>query len=116
MIHDKLLFDYNPVTQRKVEVEQKDGNLIVHETVNPALIKAHLEMNKREYNAVAHKSYKSELRKSKFWRAASIPNIIVEKWKREEGIDVFNEEHWPKVQAKLNSDEFLFLRTSPGKI
>lgn len=115
MSHDKVLFDYNPVTQRKVEMEQKDGKLIVHETVNPALIKAHLEMNKREYNAIAHKQYKSELRKSKFWRAASIPNIVVEQWKRE-GIDVFNEDHWPKVQAKLNSEEYKFLRTSPGKI
>lgn len=116
MAHDKVVFDYNPVTQRKVEVEQKDGLLIVHETVNPALIKAHLEMNKKEYNAVAHKQYKSGLRKAKFWRAASIPNIICERWKREEGIDVFNEEDWPKVQAKLNSEEYKFLRTSPGKI
>jgi hypothetical protein len=50
------------------------------------------------------------------WRAASIPNIIVEKWKKEEGIDIFNNDDWPKIKAKLNSEEFKFLRTSPGKI
>jgi hypothetical protein len=35
---------------------------------------------------------------------------------KEEGIDIFKEEDWPRVQAKLNSEEFKFLRTSPGKI
>jgi hypothetical protein len=114
--HDRILFDYNPETQRKVEVEKKDGLLIVHETVNPALIKRHLEMNKAEYNAVPQKQYKSALRKAKFWRAASIPNIIVEMWKKNENLDIFKDEDWEKIKAKLNSEEFKWLRTTPGKI
>jgi hypothetical protein len=114
--HDKILFDYNPVTQRKVEIEKKDGVLVVHESVNPKLVQAHLEMNKSEYNAVRHKGYKAALQKAKFWRAASIPNIIIEKWKKEEGLDIFNDEHWERIKVKLNSEEFKFLRTSPGKI
>ena len=36
------------------------------------------------------------------------------RWLIEEGIDFYNKEHWPKVRAKLNSSEFLYLRTSPG--
>jgi hypothetical protein len=115
-VHDKMLLDYDPVTQRKVEVEQKDGKLLVHESIPKGLLDAYIERNKKEYNAVSHKGYKNALKKAKFWRAASIPNIICEKWLKEEGIDIFNEEDWPKIQAKLNSEEYKFLRTSPGKI
>jgi len=115
-VHDKYLFSYDPVTQRKVTFEAKDGLLIVHEEVNPALIKKHLEMNKQEYNAISHKGYKNALRQKNMWRAASIPNVIVERWKKEENLDIFKDEDWPKIRAKLNSEEFKFLRTSPGKI
>jgi len=115
-VHDKYIFRQDPVTQRTVTFEAKDGLLVVKETVNPELIKKHLEMNKQEYNAVTHKGYKSALGKKNMWRAASIPNIIVEKWKKEENIDIFDENDWPKIRAKLNSEEFKFLRTSPGKI
>lgn len=114
--HDKILLKYDPVTQRKVEFEQKDGLLIVKETVNPALIKKHLEMNKQEYNMISHKGYRNALRQKNMWRAASIPNIIIEKWKKEENLDIFNNDDWPKIRAKLNSEEFKFLRTSPGKV
>lgn len=113
---ERFLFDYNPVTQRKVEMEEKDGKLVVHESIPRELLDRHLEMNKREYNAIQHKTYKSDLRKKNMWRAASIPNIIVEKWLKEEGIDIFDENDWDKVRAKLNSEEYKFLRTSPGKI
>jgi len=115
-VHDKYLFSYNPVTQTKVTFEAKDGLLIVHEEVNPALIKRHLEMNKKEYNAISHKGFKNTLRGKNMWRAASIPNQILLKWKIEENLDIFRDEDWPKIKAKLNSEEFKSLRTSPGKI
>lgn len=51
--------------------------------------------------------------KEKFFRrAALIPNILIEKWKNEEGIDVFNDDHWPAVRRKLNSNEYRHLRTA----
>ncbi len=49
-------------------------------------------------------------------RVASIPNIIVEKWLKEDGINVYREEDWPKVAAKLDDPEYRFLRTAPGKV
>lgn len=116
LVHGRELVSYNKDTQRTVSWEQKDGLLIVHEQVNPALVQAHLEMNKREYQSIPQKQYKSALAKKNVWRAASIPNIIIEKWKKEEGLDIFNDDHWPRIRAKLNSEEFKFLRTSPGKI
>jgi hypothetical protein len=42
--------------------------------------------------------------------------IIIEKWKVEEGIDVFNPDHINRVRAKLNSNEYKYLRTSSGRI
>jgi len=49
-------------------------------------------------------------------RAASIPLIVAEKWRNEEGIDVFNPDHWPAVKRKLNSSDYAYLRTAPGKL
>jgi len=54
--------------------------------------------------------------KDSFLHAAHIPMIIIEKWLKEEGIDVFNPEHFQKVRAKLNSSEYQYLRTSTGRI
>ena len=49
-------------------------------------------------------------------RAATIPDIIILKWRNEEGIDVFDPNHWPAVKRKLNSSEYRWLRTAPGTI
>lgn len=49
-------------------------------------------------------------------RAATIPDIIILKWRNEEGIDVFDPNHWPAVRRKLNSSEYRWLRTAPGTV
>lgn len=49
-------------------------------------------------------------------RAASIPVEVQMKWLCEEGIDVMNPDHWPAVRRKLNSNEYLYLRTAPGRL
>lgn len=49
-------------------------------------------------------------------RAARIPDIIILKWRIEEGIDVFDPDHWPAVKRKLNSSEYLWLRSAPGSL
>jgi hypothetical protein len=51
-----------------------------------------------------------------FRRAASIPNVIIEKWRIEEGIDFFNPDHWPAIKRKLNDPDYLWLRTAPGRL
>ena len=47
-------------------------------------------------------------------RAATIPDIIILKWRHEDGIDVFDPNHWPAVKRKLNSSEYRWLRSAPG--
>ena len=49
-------------------------------------------------------------------RAATIPDIIILKWRNEEGIDVYDPNHWPAVKLKLNSSEYRWLRTAPGTL
>ena len=44
-------------------------------------------------------------------REASIPMVIVMKWKRELGVDVFNPDHEPAVRRLLNGD-YKYLRTT----
>jgi hypothetical protein len=49
-------------------------------------------------------------------RAATIPDIMVLKWRNEYGIDVFNRDHWPAVKRLLNDPEWRYLRTAPGTL
>ncbi len=49
-------------------------------------------------------------------RAATIPDIVILKWRREDGIDVYDPDHWPAVKRKLNSSEYRWLRTAPGTL
>lgn len=50
------------------------------------------------------------------WKwVASIPNVVVEQWMKE-GINIYKPEALPKLKAKLNSKEFEFFRTYPGKL
>jgi hypothetical protein len=68
-----------------------------------------LDNNKLNYNHVNGYNADRSMKK-----VATIPNSIITKWLLEENIDVFKKEDWPKVKAKLNSNEFLYLRTAPG--
>ncbi len=47
---------------------------------------------------------------------AKIPNIVIEKWKAEFGVDVLNKDHWPKVKKLLNDPEYRWLKTTAGYI
>lgn len=51
-----------------------------------------------------------------FRRVGIIPNVIIEKWKNEFGVDVFKPADWPKVRALLNDPEWRYLRSSEGTI
>ena len=54
---------------------------------------------------------------SREWkRVADIPCVVITKWLTEEGIDVYNQNHWPAVARKLDSIEYRYLRTAPGRI
>lgn len=70
-----------------------------------------LENNKALYGSGDGYSPSRELR-----RAASIPMEIIEKWRNELGVDVFDPNHRAAVRRLLNSSEYLYLRTAPGRL
>lgn len=72
-----------------------------------------LDQNKQQYNDGTD-GYATKEREWK--HVANIPAVILLKWLSEEGIDYRNKNHWPAVRRKLNSSEYLYLRTSPGRI
>ena len=66
-----------------------------------------LDKNKKLQNESNGYSKSRELR-----HAAEIPITLISEWRTKEGIDVFYKDHWPAVRKKLNSNEYLYLRTS----
>ena len=106
------LVDYDPLTGMKtfVEYNASDDVIVVKEEQD---VTALLNRNKALYNEPDHRKHGM---KECFMHAATIPPIIIHKWLKEDGIDFFKNEHWPRVQKKLNDPEFRFLRTSAGRI
>jgi hypothetical protein len=75
-------------------------------------VEPYLDHNKRQYtDGTNGYSPSRELKKT-----ASIPPGVYMKWLIEEGIDALKPEHWDAVKRKLNSSEYLYLRTAGGHI
>lgn len=51
-----------------------------------------------------------------FRRAAHIPDIIWLKWLQEEGWDAYDPANFDKLKQKLNSSDFMYLRTAHWRI
>lgn len=94
--------------EQRFVVDPMTGDLTVirGEDVEPLL-----EANKALFNSGDGYSPSREWR-----RAASIPMALIEKWLNEMGVNVFNQDHLPKVLELLDSSEYLFLRTAPGRL
>lgn len=85
----------------------EDGKIIERKTQDVEPI---LERNKALFVDGDGYSPTREMR-----RVASIPMGLVEKWLRE-GVDIFNPDHMPEVKKRLNSAEYAYLRTAPGRL
>lgn len=97
----------------------KDGPVSVHhqnaddtftiettQNVNPVI-----DANVSDFNSGSDGYTPSrELRK-----VASIPMIEVHRLMKQ-GINIFNEDDWPKIAAKLDDPDWLKFRTAPGRI
>ena len=89
-------FDYDPMTDVTTIGREQDVTAI-------------LEANKRLQN---DDGYTREGFKDCWWHYATIPNIVIEKWMNEDGIDVYNKEHNKAVFKKLNQPEYRYLKTT----
>lgn len=54
--------------------------------------------------------------KAGWWHVASIPIGVQYKWMSELGVDIHNKDHQEKVKQLLNSSEWSYLRTNPGRL
>ena len=108
------LIDYDPSSGRAVYAEDKGDELVITKTIDKGAIKRHLDANKAQYNATSHKGYRNALRGKNVWKVASVPLWVVEQWKRQ-GIDIFTDEGLERAAKLLNTEEYKWLRTSPGK-
>lgn len=88
--------------------QARNGQLVQYREQD---VEPYLEANKR-----AMLDFGTKQRKSSFRHVAEVPNVIVEKWLRELGVNIFDRNHAKKVQQLLNSSEYRYLRTSPGKL
>lgn len=68
----------------------------------------YLEANRRERDNFQRR------RNAPLRKVAEIPAVVAEQWMKM-GVNVFDRNHAKKVQALLNSNEYAYLRTSPGK-
>tara|TARA_R100000995_G_scaffold84081_2_gene61685 strand:- start:169 stop:486 length:318 start_codon:yes stop_codon:yes gene_type:complete len=103
--------DSSPI-KRKTTYDADGDNLVQHSVQD---VRPLIELNKKEFN----KDYINggvETKELGMRKVASIPLIIVEKWKREHGVDMMNKDHWPKIKKLLNDPEYRFLRTHESNI
>lgn len=103
----KRLLSHDPIARTSTwhEYDWQSGKTYIEEVQD---VKPFLERNKR-----LQRSGISEARKKATGWAhiASIPNTVIVKLKREQGIDVFNKDDLPKLEKLLQSSEWQYLRT-----
>ena len=96
------LVDFDPITRIKTEFEydHSQDKFVVKRSQD---VDAILEDNK-----LAQLDVDSHRKQSKNdWSLyARVPNILIEKWLTEHGVDFFNPDHWQKVMRLINSPDY----------
>jgi hypothetical protein len=104
----KQILDYDPFTGMTTTFEYDhatDETTIGREQDVSFL----LDMNR----AMANDEYISkEGIKNGWWHYAQIPNIVIEKWLNEHGVDLYNKDHQKAVFKLLNQPEYRYLKTT----
>ena len=106
----KRLLDIDPDTGRR-EIFHFDESTQKCHIEYQEDVEAAIECNKNRQTS-GHDGYTQsrDLR-----HVAHIPDIIVLKWLKEDGINFFDKNHWPAIKRKLRDPDWMYLRTIPGK-
>jgi hypothetical protein len=92
-----------------MEIDAATDQMVVHRTQD---VQPLLDRNKRFQN-----SGLDGMSPTRDWKqVASIPNIILEKWLKEEGLRYWDEEHKHRLLKKLDDPEWAYLRTGNGHL
>jgi len=96
--------------QTKLHYDETNDKLVVEREQNVEDI---LEHNKRKFNAYGDRL---TTHGETFHHAASIPNIVIERWIKEYGFNPLDRGHEDLLKRLLNDRDNRFLRTSPLKV
>jgi hypothetical protein len=100
-------------TDIRTALEGRQGQLVVKRTQDTT---PYLEANQRELNS--HGDWRPYSGKGTLRKIAEIPNIVAEKWLREEGLNILSGDPgmMRKLRRKLDDIENKKLRTMPGRV
>jgi hypothetical protein len=99
----------NPI-QTQFNYDHDEDKVVLKNTQDVQPI---LEMNKKE---MAGDSPYGPQNNPNMRKVASIPLVIIEKWKRELGIDIMDKNDMPKIKKLLNDPEYRWLRTHESNL
>lgn len=104
----KRLFDYDPLTRTTTyhHYDHQTGRTWLESIQD---VEPYLERNKR---LALTPEYASRGKKMDMFHFATVPNQILYKWLKEDGLDWTNKDHLPRIERKLMSNEFKYLRTA----
>lgn len=106
---DREFDDFSGIVEETYYDESTD-RLIIKRIAD---VEPHLDANKDAFNSYKKPTYRSETMN----HVASIPNIIIEKWMKEEPpLNIYNPQHKKRLLQRLNDPEWKYLRTMPGRI
>ena len=104
----KRVVDYDPMTGMSTyfDYDHSTDTTIVGSEQDVSVV---IEANKILQNS---DSYTKKGMRADWWHYASIPNIVIEKWRNEFGVNVFDKNHEKKVFSLLNQPEYRYLKTT----
>ena len=102
-----MLGDDSQSLTQKAYYDETEDKLVVKTTQD---VEPLLEKNKQLYQL--NDGYSPD---RTFRRVASIPMILVHAWLKK-GIRIEDPAAWPTIAAALDSPEFAYLRTAPGRV
>ena len=104
----KRVLDYDPLTRitRYFDYDPNNDTAIIHSEQDVSLI---LEANKVLQN---DEGLTKQGIKNSWWHYAQIPNIIIEKWIRDHGVNLYNKDHQKAVFRLLNDPQYRYLKTT----
>ena len=105
---EKIL-DYNPLTG-VTEIFHHDPHTDTSVIEMTQDVTASLELAKAMRN---DESYSKDGIKRDWWHVGHIPDMIILKMRFEDGVDIYNRDHWAKVGQLLN-DKYSYFKTTDG--
>lgn len=95
----------------KFKYDHTENKVVLH---NVQDVEPLLELNKKELTGDSMYGIGDNVAGMR--KVANIPLVVIEKWKRELGIDIMNKNDWPKIKQLLNDPENRFFRTREGRL